>query len=83
MIQKSLISESEASDDKNKGATEFMEKVNIDDELSHWENKLKHIEWEYSNSMTKDWPKIRERELFIIREIARIKKLKNEKFFCQ
>src|ERR1041385_4321 len=74
----SLISESEASDDKDKGATEFMEKVNLDDEIFHWENKLKHIEWEYSNSMTQDWPKIRERELFIIREIARIKKLKNE-----
>lgn len=76
---KSLMSETEISSDKDKGATECMEKTNLDDEINHWEKKLKHIEWEYSNSMTKDWPKIRERELFIIREIARLKKLKNEK----
>ena len=75
----SLLSETEISNDKDKGATECMEKANLDDEINHWEKKLKHIEWEYSNSMTKDWPKIRERELFIIREIARLKKLINEK----
>ena len=56
-----------------------MEKTNIDDEIIHWENKLKHIEWEYSHSMTTDWPKIRERELFFIREIARLNRQKNEK----
>ena len=44
--------------------------------------ELKHIEREYSHSMTKDWPKIRERELFIIREIARLNKLKNDKKFA-
>jgi phosphoenolpyruvate synthase/pyruvate phosphate dikinase len=56
-----------------------MEKADLDEEISHCEGKLKHIEWEYSNSMTKDWPKLREKELFFIREIARLKKLKNEK----
>uniref|UniRef100_A0A452XR52 Uncharacterized protein n=1 Tax=Aegilops tauschii subsp. strangulata TaxID=200361 RepID=A0A452XR52_AEGTS len=70
------------NDDKNKGVSECMEKANLEDEINHWEKKLKHIEWEYSHSMTKDWPKIRERELFIIREIARLKKLKNDKKFA-
>ena len=78
----SFISQSENSDDKNKGATEFMEKVDLDNEIIHWENKLKHIEWEYSNSMTTDWPKIREKEVYFIREIARLKKLKDEKKFA-
>ena len=71
--------ESEINDDKNKGISECMKKADLDDEIIHWEKKLKHIECEYSHSMTKDWPKIRERELFIIREIARLKKLKNHK----
>ena len=75
----SFMLELEINDDKNKGISECMEKANLDDEIIHWEKKLKHIEWEYSHSMTKDWPKIRERELFIIREIARLKKLKNDK----
>uniref|UniRef100_A0A452XR55 Uncharacterized protein n=1 Tax=Aegilops tauschii subsp. strangulata TaxID=200361 RepID=A0A452XR55_AEGTS len=78
----SSMSESEINDDKNKGVSECMEKANLEDEINHWEKKLKHIEWEYSHSMTKDWPKIRERELFIIREIARLKKLKNDKKFA-
>ena len=56
-----------------------MEKVNLEDEINHCEAKLKHIEWEYSNSMIKDWPKIREKELFFIREIARLNKLKMRK----
>ena len=54
------MSGTESIDDKNKGVTECMEKANLDDEIIHWENKLKHIDWEYKNSMTKDWPKIRE-----------------------
>jgi hypothetical protein len=57
----------------NNSVIEYMEKANLDDEIIHWENKLKHIEWEYSHSMTTDWPKIRERQLFFIREIARLK----------
>ena len=74
-----FMSETEISNDKNKGVTECMEKTNIDDEIIHWEKKLKHIEWEYSHSMTTDWPKIRERELFFIREIARLKRQKARK----
>jgi hypothetical protein len=73
------MSETEVSDNKNKCVTECMEKTNIDEEIMHWENKLKHIQWEYSHSMTTDWPKIREREIFFIREIARLKRQKSEK----
>uniref|UniRef100_A0ACD5XL00 Uncharacterized protein n=1 Tax=Avena sativa TaxID=4498 RepID=A0ACD5XL00_AVESA len=78
----SLMSDSEFSDNRNNTSTECMEKTCVDDEIKHCEEKLKHIDWEYNNSMTKDWPKIRERELFFIREIARLKKLKNEKKLC-
>src|SRR6266540_1731156 len=56
-----------------------MEITDLDDEINHCEQKLKCIDWEYNNSMTKDWPKIREKELFFIREIARLKRLKKEK----
>uniref|UniRef100_A0ACD5YDH5 Uncharacterized protein n=1 Tax=Avena sativa TaxID=4498 RepID=A0ACD5YDH5_AVESA len=75
----SLMSDSEFSDNRNNTSTECMEKTGVDDEIKHCEEKLKHIDWEYNNSITKDWPNIRERELFLIREIARLKKLKNEK----
>lgn len=75
----SFTSETNTSTGKNKGITEYMEKTNIDDEIKHWERILKCIDWEYNNSMTKDWPKIREKELFFIREIARLKILNKEK----
>jgi hypothetical protein len=52
------MSESEFSDNRCKDAIECMEKANQDNEITHWEGKLKHIEWEYNNSMIKDWPKI-------------------------
>ncbi|XP_044435788.1 uncharacterized protein [Triticum aestivum] len=74
-----LLSEAESSDSRNKGVKECMEKADLEDELKHWEEKLKHINWEYNNSMTSDWPKIRERELFFIREISRIKRLIKDK----
>lgn len=75
----SFASESEFNENKNSGVTEYMEKADLNNEIIHYEGKLKHIEWEYNNSMTKDWPKIREKELFFIREIARLKRLRNEK----
>ena len=74
-----LLSEAESSDSRNKGVKECMEKADLEDELKHWEEKLKRINWEYNNSMTSDWPKIRERELFFIREISRIKRLIKDK----
>jgi hypothetical protein len=73
------MSESESSDNKSKDTTECMERADLNDETDHYEQKLKHIEWEYSNSMIKDWPKIRDKKLFFRREIARLKKFKNEK----
>jgi hypothetical protein len=76
---KSLILESEFSDNRSKDTTECMEKADLDSEINHYEQKLKQIEWEYNNSMIKDWPKIRENELFFIREIARLKRRKYEK----
>ena len=75
----SFMTKTEISNNKNKSIIEYMEKANLDDEIIYWENKLKHIEWEYSHSMTTDWPKIREKELFIIREVARLERIKNEK----
>ena len=63
----SFMSESEINDDKNKGISECMEKANLDDEIIHWEKKLKHIEWEYSHSMTNDWPK-KEKENYLLLE---------------
>ena len=56
-----------------------MERIDIDDEVKYCEDKLKHIDLEYNNFMTTDCPKIREKELFFIREIARLKWLKTKK----
>jgi hypothetical protein len=75
----STTSGSNIGDNKDKGITEFLERLDIDDEINHYEEKLKHIEWEYNNSMTTDWNKIREKEVYFIREIARLKRLKKEK----
>ena len=77
--EESLMPDSDFNDSKDKGMSECMEKENLENELKHCEIKLKHIDEEYKNSMTTEWPKIRERQLFFIREMARLNKLKNEK----
>jgi len=53
----SFTLETNISDNKDKGISECMERTDIDNEINHCEEKLKRIDWEYNNSMTKDWPK--------------------------
>src|SRR6266540_3017541 len=75
----SFTSETNIGDNKDKGITECMERTDLDYEIIHCEDKLKRIDWEYNNSMTKNWPNVREKELFFIREIARLERLKKGK----
>ena len=72
------MSDSEISN-KSKDATECMEKIDLDNEIYHCEQKLKHIEGEYSKSMIKDWPKIREKELFFHKRDHKAEKIKTRK----
>jgi hypothetical protein len=41
-----------------------METTSLEEQIAYWQQNLKHIEWEYKNSMTMEWPKIREKEFY-------------------
>jgi hypothetical protein len=56
-----------------------VEKLVLNDKIKHYEEILKKIDGEYKNAMTIDWPKIREKDRFLIKEISRIKKLQKNK----
>jgi len=56
-----------------------MEKVDIETEIKHYERLLKNIDNEYSNSAISDWAKIKEKEVYFIRQIYRLKKLQKQK----
>jgi hypothetical protein len=73
--------ETEASDrniidNRRHSVSEFMEKLDQESEIKYYENKLKEINEEYNNSMKCEWPKIRDKELYFYRELARVKKVK-------
>jgi hypothetical protein len=59
--------------------SEFMEKPNLDIEISYCKNKLKEISIEYNSTMLSEWPTLRERELYFYRELYRLQKLKKDK----
>lgn len=64
---------SEVKQTRRHSISECMERLELEEEIKYYERKLKHIEWEYNNSMTMEWPKIREKEVYFIRAIARLK----------
>jgi len=72
-------SESNIEEDRRHSVCEFMEIVDIDNEIKHYEIKLKKASDEYNSSMICEWGKIREKEVYFLREIQRLKKLKREK----
>jgi hypothetical protein len=71
--------DSEASDSRRYSISECVEKLVLNDKIKHYEEILKKIDGEYKNAMTIDWPKIREKDRFLIKEISRIKKLQKNK----
>nr|AAP53052.1 retrotransposon protein, putative, Ty3-gypsy subclass [Oryza sativa Japonica Group] len=73
--------ETEASDrniidNRRHSVSEFMEKLDQESEIKYYENKLKEINEEYNNSMKCEWTKIRDKELYFYKELARVKKVK-------
>jgi hypothetical protein len=59
--------------------SEFMEKLDLDIEISYCKDKLKEISMKYNSTMICQWPTIRERELYFYREQSRLQKLKIKK----
>ena len=59
--------------------SEYMNTSDIDTQIKHYEQTLKNVRIEYDKSMIHEWSKIREKELYFIREIARLKKLQKDK----
>ena len=58
---------------------EYMDILDIDTQIKHYEQTPKNVRMEYDKSMIHEWSKIREKELYFIREIARLKKLQKGK----
>ena len=59
--------------------SEYMNTSDIDTQIKHYEQTLKNVRLEYDKSMIHEWSKIREKEVYFIREIARLKKLQKDK----
>ena len=51
----------------------------LDIQIKHYEQALKNVRSEYDKSMIHEWSKIREKKLYFIKEIARLKKLQKDK----
>ena len=54
-------------------------KLDIDNEIKHYEQKLSKIPDEYNTSMLCEWSAIREKEIYFRREIYRLNKIKKER----
>ena len=67
--------ELETSECRRTSISECMDTSDIDTQIKHYEQTLKNVRLEYDKSMIHEWSKIRERKLYFIREIARLKKL--------
>ena len=58
---------------------EFMEKLDIDNEIKHYEQKLSKIHNEYNTSMICQWSATREKELYFRRELYRLNNIKKDR----
>ena len=72
-------SESNEEGNRKHSVCEFMEKLDIDNEIKHYEQKLSKIPDEYNTSMLCEWAAIREKEIYFRREIYRLNKIKKER----
>ena len=72
-------SESNIEENRRHSVCEFMEKLDIDNEIKHYEQKLSKIPDEYNTSMLCEWSAIREKEIYFRREIYRLNKIKKER----
>jgi hypothetical protein len=58
---------------------EFVDNLDIDNEIKHYEQKLSKIHDEYKNSMICEWNAIREKEIYFRREIYRLNNIKKDR----
>jgi hypothetical protein len=75
----SVTSNKEPIENRRHRVSEFMEKLDLDIEISYCKNRLKEISMEYNSTMLSEWPTLRERELYFYRELYRLQKLKKDK----
>ena len=61
---------------------EYTDTLDIDTQIKHYEQTLKNVRLEYDKSMIHEWSKIREKEVYFIREIARLKKVQKNKMIA-
>jgi len=72
-------SEAKLEENRRHSICEFMEKLDIDNEINHYKQKLSKIHDEYKTSMICKWAAIRERELYFRREICRLENIKKDR----
>uniref|UniRef100_K3ZF30 Uncharacterized protein n=1 Tax=Setaria italica TaxID=4555 RepID=K3ZF30_SETIT len=72
-------SESNIEEARRHSVREFMEKLDIDNEIKHYEKKLSKVQDEYNTSMICEWCASREKELYFRRELYRLNKIKKER----
>jgi hypothetical protein len=75
----SVMTEKEPIENRRHNVSEFMEKLDLDVEISYCKDKLKEIFVEYNNTMICEWPTVRERELYFYRELSRLQRLRKNK----
>jgi hypothetical protein len=74
-----VTSDKEPIENRRHNVSEFMEKLDLDVEISYSKDKLKEISMEYNSTMICEWPTLREMELYFYRELSRLHKLKKDK----
>jgi hypothetical protein len=75
----SVTSDKEPIENRRHNVSEFMEKPDLDIEISYCKDKLKEISMKYNSTMICEWPTVRERELYFYRELSRLQRLKKNK----
>jgi uncharacterized membrane protein len=75
----SVTSDKEPKENRRYNVSKFMEKLDLNIEISYCKDKLKEISMEYNGTMIYEWPTFRERELYFYRELSRLQRLKKDK----
>jgi hypothetical protein len=75
----SVTTEKEPIENRRHTVSEFMEKSDLDVEISYCTDKLKEMSMEYNSTMICEWPTVREKELYFYRELFRLQMLKKNK----
>jgi hypothetical protein len=75
----SVTLDKEPIENRRHSVSEFVEKPDLDIEISYCKDKLKEISMEYNSTMICECPTLRERELYFYRELSKLQSLKKDK----